>query len=100
MFEVRVAIEAIAGHKTVNEIRSAYEIHPSRVAKWKSGAPAYLPEVSANGRQVKTPSDSQTEARLYEEVGRLTMEVEYLKESSGSAARAPSRADRIGEGVS
>jgi putative transposase len=37
-FKARVAIEAIAGHKTVNEIASAYEIHPSQVAKWKAEA--------------------------------------------------------------
>lgn len=66
-FKARVAIEAIAGHKTVNEIASAYEIHPSQVAKWKA----------------KTPTDSQVEARLCQEIGRLTMEVEYLKKKLG-----------------
>lgn len=83
-FKARVAIEAIAGHKTVNEIASAYEIHPSQVAKWKAEALARLPEALADGRQVKAPADSpQTEARLYQEIGRLTMEVEYLKKKLG-----------------
>ncbi len=35
-FKARVPVEAIAGHKTVNEIASAYEVHPSQVAKWKA----------------------------------------------------------------
>jgi len=82
-FKARVAVEAIAGHKTVNEIASAYEIHPSQVAKWKAEALAHLPEVLSDGRQVKAPADSQTEARLYQEIGRLTMEVEYLKKKLG-----------------
>jgi transposase-like protein len=82
-FKARVAIEAIAGHKTVNEIASAYEIHPSQVAKWKAEALARLPEAFADGRPAKAPADSQTEARLYQEIGRLTMEVEYLKKKLG-----------------
>lgn len=82
-FKARVAVEALAGHKTVNEIASAYEIHPSQVAKWKAEALARLPEVLADGRKVKADSRPQTEARLYEEIGRLRMEVEYLKKKLG-----------------
>lgn len=82
-FKARVVVEAIAGHKTVNEIASAYEIHPSQVNKWKAEALARLPEALADGRQAKAPTDSQTEARLYQEIGRLTMEVEYLKKKLG-----------------
>mgnify|MGYP001458540336 FL=1 len=82
-FKARVAIEAIAGHKTVNEIASAYEIHPSQVAKWKAEALARLPEALSDGRQSKALSDSQIEGRLYQEIGRLTMEVEYLKKKLG-----------------
>jgi len=82
-FKTRVVVEAIAGHKTVNEIASAYAIHPSQVGKWKSQALAGLPEVLSDGRQVKAVTDPQREARLYEEIGRLRMEVEYLKKKLG-----------------
>jgi putative transposase len=92
-FKARVAVEALAGHKTVNEIASAYEIHPSQVAKWKAEALARLPEVLADGRKVPVDSRPRTEARLYEEIGRLRMEVEYLKKSWGCAPRAASRTD-------
>ena len=82
-FKARVAVAAIAGHKTVNEIASAYEIHPSQVAKWKAEALARLPEVLSDGRQAKARADSATEGRLYQQIGRLTMEVEYLKKKLG-----------------
>jgi len=82
-FKARVAVEAIAGHKTVNEIASAYEIHPSQVGKWKAEALARLPEVLSDGRKVKADSSSRAEGRLYEEIGRLRMEVEYLKKKLG-----------------
>jgi transposase-like protein len=82
-FKARVAVEAIAGHKTVNEIAGAYEIHPSQVAKWKAEALARLPEVLSDGRSLPTAVRPETEARLYQEIGRLTMEVEYLKKKLG-----------------
>jgi len=43
-FKTRVAVEAIAGHKTINEIAGAFEVHPSQVAKWKAEALKRLPE--------------------------------------------------------
>jgi len=82
-FKARVVVEAIAGHKTVNEIASAYEIHPSQVAKWKAEVLAHLPEVLSDGRKVAGDSGGRREARLYEEIGRLRMEVEYLKKKLG-----------------
>lgn len=82
-FKAKVAVEAIAGHKTVNEIASAYGIHPSLVGKWKAEALARLPEALADGRKVSADGRPQTEARLYEEIGRLRMEVEYLKKKLG-----------------
>ena len=88
-FKMRVVVEAIAGHKTVNEIASANGIHPSQVAKWKAEALQRLPEVLSDGRQAKARADPATEARLYQEIGRLTMEVEYLKKKLG-LCRSPS----------
>jgi transposase-like protein len=82
-FKTRMVVEAIAGHKTVNEIASTYGIHPSQVGKWKAEALARLPEVLSDGRKVKAEAGSQKEARLYEEIGRLRMEVEYLKKKLG-----------------
>jgi transposase-like protein len=82
-FKTRVVVEAIGGHKTVNEIAGAYEIHPSQVGKWKAEALKRLPEVLSDGRKGKTDQGSETEARLYQQIGRLTMEVEYLKKKLG-----------------
>jgi transposase-like protein len=82
-FKTRVVVEALAGHKTVNEIASAYEIHPSQVAKWKAEALARLPEVLSDGRKIPAGDGVKQEARLYEEIGRLRMEVEYLKKKLG-----------------
>ena len=49
-FKAKVAIEAIKGEKTVNEIASLYEVHPSQVHQWKKLALEQLPEAMADGR--------------------------------------------------
>ena len=78
-FKARVAVEAIAGHKTVNQIATEYGIHPSQVNKWKKQAVEGLPEVLSHGRGGKNGRQEEVEARLYQQIGQLTMELGYLK---------------------
>jgi transposase-like protein len=49
-FKAKVALEAINGEKTINEIASIYEVHPSMINKWKKLALEKLPDVMADGR--------------------------------------------------
>lgn len=82
-FKARVAIEAIAGHKTVNQIATEYGIHPSQVNKWKKNAVQRLPEILSDGQGSKDSRQEEVEARLYQQIGQLTMELEYLKKKLG-----------------
>jgi len=59
-----LAIEAIAGHKTVNQFTVEYGIHPSQVNKWKKHALERLPEVLSDGRGGKNGRQEEIEARL------------------------------------
>ncbi len=78
-FKARVAIEAIAGHMTVNEIATKYEIHPTLVTRWKKEALERLPEALSDGRTRKDCQRSDLEASLYQQIGQLTVELDYLK---------------------
>ena len=82
-FKAKVAIEAIAGHKTVNEIAATYGVHPTQVANWKKEVLERLPQVLSNGRAIKDNAAEETIARLYQQIGQLTMEVEFLKKKLG-----------------
>ena len=82
-FKARVTIDAIAGHKTVNQIAAEYGIHPSQVNKWKKDAVQRLPEVLSDGRNSKHSGQEDLEARLYRQIGQLTMELDYLKKKLG-----------------
>jgi putative transposase len=78
-FKTRVAIEAIKGQKTVNEIAGTYDVHPTQVAKWKKEALSKLPEVFSDRRSVKDSTAANETEKLYQQIGQLTMEVAYLK---------------------
>jgi len=78
-----VAIEAIAGHKTVNQMATEYGVHPSQVNKWKKDAVERLPEILSDGRGGKDSRQEELEARLYQQIGQLTMELDYLKKKLG-----------------
>ena len=82
--KLTVGLEAIKGQKTLNEIASEYRVNPSLVSKWKrqileQGTVIFQPGSS------KAPQQDQEgeEAKLYEQIGRLKMELEWLKKKSG-----------------
>ena len=76
-FKARVALDAIRGIKTLSELSALHGVHPTVIATWKrqllDGAPAVFSR--GNGGR----SDEAEAARLFEQIGRLQMEVEWLK---------------------
>jgi putative transposase len=79
-FKAKVAIEAIKGQKTVNEIASLYEVHPTQVAQWKKDALESLPAAMADGR-TKAVRDAKPvdEEQLHRKIGQQAIEIDYLK---------------------
>ena len=79
-FKAKVAIEAIKGEKTINEIASAYEVHPNQVAQWKKLALEKLPDVMADGRSKEVrQSQPADEEKLHQKIGQQAIEIDFLK---------------------
>jgi transposase-like protein len=78
-FKFRVALEAAGEAKTISQIASEYEVHPTLVRNWKKQLLSEGVEVFQ--RTTKQPVGEQgiDEAELYEQIGRLKMELEWLK---------------------
>jgi putative transposase len=76
-FKFRVALEAVKGQQTISELSSKHSVHPNQISQWKrqlleSGAEVF----SRNGT---TEQQEAIQAELYEQIGRLKMELEWLK---------------------
>ena len=81
-FKFKVALEAARGTKTLSELSSEYEVHPSQISEWKSqllkdGASVFS---TSTARQQRDREARQSE--LYEQIGRLKMELEWLKKKA------------------
>jgi transposase len=81
-FKAKVALEAIKGQHTVREIASRYSVHPNMVAQWKKQAMEELPQLFNDRRARKEKEGEHEKAELYEQIGRLKMELEWLKKKS------------------
>ena len=78
-FKFQVALEAAKGTKTLNELAGEYELHPSQISEWKhrlldDGSSVFGTTTARQQREQEA-----REAELYEQIGRLKMELEWLK---------------------
>jgi transposase len=81
-FKAKVGLEAIRGVKTVNEIGQAYGVHPVQVGQWKREIQTQAETLFATKRGPKPDGPEDTE-RLYSKIGRLEVELDWLKKKSG-----------------
>ncbi len=83
-FKAKVAMEAMKGQRTIGELAGLYQVHPSRIAAWKKRLVEYsamaFEESSVHGSDHSSPA---LMAQLYEQIGRLQVELCWLKKKSG-----------------
>lgn len=82
-FKARVAIEAIRGERTLSQLGSQFRVHPIQIAKWRKSAVEQLPELFVDGRKNKSRNGGADSDALYEEIGRLKVELDWLKKKVG-----------------
>ncbi len=82
-FKAKVGLEAIHGVKTVNEIGQAYGVHPVQVGQWKKAILDQAGTLFEGKGGPKPVAEKDAPERLYSEIGRLKMELDWLKKKSG-----------------
>jgi transposase-like protein len=86
-FKAKVGLEALRGVKTINELGQEYGVHPVQVGQWKKEIQAQASTLFEGKRGPKPVAAHREPELLYSEIGKLKMELDWLKKSPGSACR-------------
>ncbi len=86
-FKFRVALEALEGSKTISQLSSEHGIHANQIGAWKRQLLEDGPKVFASNGERKQREQEAQEAELYEQIGRLKMELEWLKKKLPTSVR-------------
>jgi transposase-like protein len=81
--KAKVALEAIRGSKTINEIAQEFGVHPTQVGLLKKELQVHASGIFDTKRGPRPEDPSSSPDRLYSEIGRLKMELDWLKKKSG-----------------
>ena len=81
--KAKVALEAVKGEDTVAQLAARYEVHSGQIQAWKKTLVEGASGVFGNGKEQKGQSDAALIARLYQEIGQLKVERDFLSERSG-----------------
>ena len=82
-FKARVALEAAKQTRTLTELSGTFQVHSVPISKWKKQLLDSIESLFRDGRRPTDHDESQAiQAELYEQIGRLKMEVEWLKKNN------------------
>ena len=81
-FKAKVALAACRGDKTTAQLSAEYEVHAGQVAAWKKQLLSKAASLFEDQRGRKPDEQAAEEEQLYEQIGRLKMEVEWLKKKA------------------
>ena len=82
-FKAKVAVEAIRGERTLSQLAAQYQVHPVQIGQWRKTATEHLPDLFLDGRKHKRTREEVEKDALYGEIGRLKVELDWLKKKAG-----------------
>ena len=82
-FKAKVALEAIRGEQTIQELASRYELHPNMITNWKRQAIDNMAAVFAGAAEPSTKVDDAQIKELHAKIGQLTVERDFLAKAFG-----------------
>ena len=82
-FKVKVVLEALRGGENMAAIAAKHEIHPNQINKWKKQLMDALPGVFGQQTERKEQDESALRDRLYQQIGELQVENNWLKKKFG-----------------
>lgn len=83
-FKAQVALAAVKGDRTINELAGQFQVHPTLIHSWKKQLIAGSESIFANGTKSTTTDTELLQGELYEQIGRLKMELEWVKRKAAA----------------
>ena len=83
-FKAQVALAAVKGDKTVGELASLHGVHPTMIHAWKKQLLSNAEELFQSGAKTSSAEHEAVQAQLYEQIGRLKTELDWLKKKAAS----------------
>jgi transposase-like protein len=81
-FKAQVALAAVRGDRTVNELAAQYEVHPTLIHDWKKKLLAGAATIFEGGAKVPVADGESKPSELYEQIGRLKVELDWVKKKA------------------
>ena len=78
-FKAKVALDAVRGLKTVSELAAFHKVHQTQITLWKKQLLEGAETVFESGSAKKSSTDEPSSAELYEQIGRLKIELDWVK---------------------
>ncbi len=82
-FKAKVALEAVKGVKTLSELSSKYEVHSNQIRTWKQQLLDQIQDLFVDRRRRKANDDEKLREQLYQQIGQLKVENDWLKKKAG-----------------
>jgi transposase-like protein len=83
-FKAKVALEAAKQDETIAELAKRHQVHPVQISQWKKQLLDGLVSLFENGSAARRPDPEKLQTELYEQIGRLQMELAWVKKKSGA----------------
>lgn len=81
-FKAKVAMEAIKARLTGAQIATKFGVHTGQISQWKKEALEHLPDIFSAARKKQEKAEEELVSRLYEQIGKLQVELDWLKKKS------------------
>jgi transposase-like protein len=82
-FKAKVALQATKQEATIAELAREHQVHPVQISQWKKQLLDGVEDLFAGGSSTRTPDPEALQGELYEQIGRLQMELAWVKKKAG-----------------